>query len=149
MSLPRPLHSLDCPHFQACHCQPPQYHHAHTARLPQDTFLCSHQTTRTLLQKQDLRWPGVNSEASGRVWGPYLMTLKVLCSSGSGRGETPEQACFRNLPCSAYSPPWLLNLPARGPAPSLVPGAGCGVQKFGGLGLELLPCWFQRCCRAE
>ena len=58
MSLPRPLHSLDCPHFQTCHCQHSiaiLYLHG-TSTSGHLHMLCFHQTTQTLLQKQVLCW---------------------------------------------------------------------------------------------
>ena len=82
-------------------------------------LLCSHQTTRTLLRKQDLRWllGSVNPSPKGPVAGyrgPYLMTLKVLCSKRAvGVGRPRAKACFRISMLRLQSSASFSNLPAR------------------------------------
>lgn len=147
MSLPRPLHSLDCPHFQACHCQhsiATLYLHG-TSASGHLHLLCSHQTTRTLLQKQDLRWllGSVNPSPKGPVAGyrgPYLMTLKVLCSKRAvGVGRPRAKACFRISMLRLQSSASFSNLPARRPCSGpWSQGQAAGCRSWWGLGLGFL-----------
>lgn len=83
--------------------------------------------------------------------GPYLMTLKVLCSKRAvGVGRPRAKACFRISMLRLQSSASFSNLPARGPCSGpWSQGQAAGCRSQWGMGAGLLTCWFQRCCLAE